>query len=1349
MPIAIKEFLLSDSISELSEKLNFNFDQIVLAGGGPPGPIGPQGVAGVAGPQGKRGDHWFVGATTIGLTADHDGSSDLKVQDLFLDSDGNVLKYFEISGSTGWTSTGINLKGPQGVEGVTGGSFEWKIYLASTAGNVVSTNGFYGPDFNPGTDNNDINFAIPTSTYKNSIFLGDPNWSYSYLEEFGTNPYQSNAAGSSAYVPKLTIVQKEVNSVGVNGLSFGAYGLTSGIGLQEVYGDTTSLTDSYSFVNAGFMTEPLGAGSHKTKWRLFSPRVPLEIRAGDEISSGSNVLPSSMRLISDEIVIRNYNLKNSIKIKPPLSVNDPDRIVGTVRELSINSWAELLSFSDSANNNIYSYIALQNEPGGIAQMVQHSHGNVVIGPTVGPVLNGDRPYSGSPGSVLGVGSPQALAIVRDITQPDTIDAAVRFIYPSEFRSFAGISGRRIDKIKSTWIGSIVPVRTKTTSAWPDLDYMVISSGLGSGFISGVTAGGRIGITNTVLHGDGNKGYVPQHAFHVSIIKDKWTTSAGWLGDTSMKTGPTGELDFFFAGFDVANIQSLSEASDSTKRRGVGIGFAAKEFVDVVGSTSLLAVIQTYYKGDSPHGSADTDNSAFTAPFAQGYGTPNLYLQPYNTPNNWGDESGNVAIGFVPNSVYDPGYPSAPGSTFAYYRGHYPFSKLSINGSITIAGKTSGFHTQFVTRPKNGILVEGPIIGGRGSTYSAKQYGNSWFGGAEFLNANPALPYGLGVQNINASFDKLVMAGNYTTKYSGYPSPFPEYSFSDMRTGIRMKYTGTYNSMEYNSPDFGFSTNRNTLLTPYSGRGGVGQLVAGPHHQLNDFTQIPYMIGGPGFTASKVVAEWASSGDLMRGYRTRQGGAGDSTLNAGPDPVLGWVFPAIGYENNTEYSSLKITDTISKEILYKDVSDLEKRYVFFNVDTAGGWDHVPAGSSIGERGGLRFRGIYYKIPTNKSICYLRSPGTYYGQYYDLVNTNGRLIRISNAQSLFYLNGFTWEGKEIPAQIAHRERAKRFDLTSSEPTSATTTIIPMKWDWNNMNPDGNGARSREAMKRFNYYWPSNFAYFDDGHYYGQEFTLITGDMSSNNSLYLDGTPPSEGFMKKWEYFTINNNYTISAAAPEGNRTLQVEEVSEGNLDPSTPEPYKSYSQGGAVGWNNNDRILKVKSKIVLPLAADSERLAPGTPWGPYDFNEKRSIISPANNIPTGINELGSSIERSSIAGNKLGTTIKSNTVYKFVWLPGDWQMEDFISYRNSVPTNPGGLDGRYRYFTKDSNAGTNNRTVPDYLITGIDGPKNDAIGDPALYDHSGAWVCIGMERLVRRNFFDYGAVNPIVKFADWDF
>lgn len=67
--INLLNILPGDSQNILIEKVNYNFDQILTAGGGPQGsqgirgatgPIGPQGIQGPTGPQGLRGARWYV-----------------------------------------------------------------------------------------------------------------------------------------------------------------------------------------------------------------------------------------------------------------------------------------------------------------------------------------------------------------------------------------------------------------------------------------------------------------------------------------------------------------------------------------------------------------------------------------------------------------------------------------------------------------------------------------------------------------------------------------------------------------------------------------------------------------------------------------------------------------------------------------------------------------------------------------------------------------------------------------------------------------------------------------------------------------------------------------------------------------------------------------------------------------------------------------------------------------------------------------------------------------------------------------------------------------------------------------
>ena len=55
--ITIKELLSADKVSNLVDKINFNFDQLLINGGGPPG---PKGLTGDTGPQGITGTRWYT-----------------------------------------------------------------------------------------------------------------------------------------------------------------------------------------------------------------------------------------------------------------------------------------------------------------------------------------------------------------------------------------------------------------------------------------------------------------------------------------------------------------------------------------------------------------------------------------------------------------------------------------------------------------------------------------------------------------------------------------------------------------------------------------------------------------------------------------------------------------------------------------------------------------------------------------------------------------------------------------------------------------------------------------------------------------------------------------------------------------------------------------------------------------------------------------------------------------------------------------------------------------------------------------------------------------------------------------
>jgi len=113
--ISIKELFGSDTITALTEKINYNFDQLILAGGGPEGPIGPTGNNGVAGPDGLRGSQWFGESGATG-TINQPTDGTFRENDFKLNTNGDVVYY----NNNIWNSAGINLTGPAGPTGSSG-----------------------------------------------------------------------------------------------------------------------------------------------------------------------------------------------------------------------------------------------------------------------------------------------------------------------------------------------------------------------------------------------------------------------------------------------------------------------------------------------------------------------------------------------------------------------------------------------------------------------------------------------------------------------------------------------------------------------------------------------------------------------------------------------------------------------------------------------------------------------------------------------------------------------------------------------------------------------------------------------------------------------------------------------------------------------------------------------------------------------------------------------------------------------------------------------------------------------------------------------------------------------------
>jgi hypothetical protein len=777
MPITIKEILNSDNMSGFVEKVNFNFDQLLLAGGGPPGPPGIQGIPGPVGVQGKRGDHWFTGASAFGQTADHGGTGALQIQDNFLDANGDVYNYFDLGGgSTGWTFSGINLMGPTGPTGLSGGGGGgWDLYLKeSPIGGAVGGAGYFGPKpiTTPGTL--DMDFLIPDSIKKNSVFLGDPTWSYDRLINFGWN-WNTGAADSTG-TPKLTIIQNNMNIGGFNGLAFGGYGLDTSPGTPAYYTSDVDTTDASDFTYLGYKQNPLGS-AYRSWFGMRALNAPIEINVGDPsftYTGGPSLMP--FRLTANNIKIASYEVgDNNAKVMEmyeDYGFNISGLFQNIVRGMSIHAKPTISAppigpnWTPTDNSSIYGYIGLQALEGAIGSTdgsygQEHAYGTVIIGPT----------YNTNQGSMIGVPTPQALGISRRITQGGSRDAAIRFM-------FDGVKGTTAGNVFSTTIGTIVPMRLFSEN----LDALVISAGVGSGLMGNrlVGSGGRIGISNNAL-----SAFIPQFPSHTSITWD------GQVFGGAMGTSPTvGDPNNpWYAGFDYKHKTNpfLLGTTSFQPRNDVGIGFAtvAENFNAPSGLTGgyyPMPWIQTYYV----EGYDEVPNDGM-AGRSQGINAPHLFMQ-------YGPEttSGNIGIGFKPDTVVSSA-----------------FSKLSIAGSVTI-GSTSGlYHTFGAIRRPNSILLEGALI--QGAVNYINQYDTTIFGSTATANAY--------ANNYTISGNGLIAGRIFLSRGFNGVTFAPDYALPDLKTGMQYdfntgnEYIGWLTSPRNLPASVGGPTAPDTATTP--------------------------------------------------------------------------------------------------------------------------------------------------------------------------------------------------------------------------------------------------------------------------------------------------------------------------------------------------------------------------------------------------------------------------------------------------------------------------------------------------------------------------------------------------------
>jgi len=277
--ISIKELFPADSLINAVEKINFNFDQVILGGGGPQGDTGVTGPAGGQGPVGDRGNYWFAGTTYGGVTGDAYGNP-LELGDGFVSSGGTVYIYSFTGGSTGWYNTGISLVGPSGPQGVTGGSFEWQYFRGATDIGVNSwiAATAYGATTTVSSNRDIISYV---GAEKNIVFMGSTGWAIDQLSDFGYFPTGSNL---QKQLPTLTVIQRYIDGDSVSGIAFGAVGLTSGTaGTLPTSGDLNEPVSALDFTYYGFettTTDPWYNGTLIQRAVIHSPKMPMAIKIG-------------------------------------------------------------------------------------------------------------------------------------------------------------------------------------------------------------------------------------------------------------------------------------------------------------------------------------------------------------------------------------------------------------------------------------------------------------------------------------------------------------------------------------------------------------------------------------------------------------------------------------------------------------------------------------------------------------------------------------------------------------------------------------------------------------------------------------------------------------------------------------------------------------------------------------------------------------------------------------------------------------------------------------------------------------------------------------------------------------
>lgn len=280
MAITIQDLLASDTISQAVDKINFNFDQLLLNGGGPIGPAGPIGPPGPIGGRGERGTEWYEGTDDPNVTPPT--LSPLKA-DYYLQSNGDVWEYTGLT----WSLTGINLTGPQGPAGASVG---WSQFGNNPYGTYAATfqNVLYPAPITVGVTAQ--NGAVAATV----IGALGPNDTSTNPSAFKLNT--TIAGDIDASVVSMLVHQKDTSAAAIKFMGGGAIpgDYFEQLNLANLSSIGLGVDDSI-FVNVPKqITKPIGSVSDTYGLNIFTQYKAQEYRAGRSIDFITGNLGSTL-----------------------------------------------------------------------------------------------------------------------------------------------------------------------------------------------------------------------------------------------------------------------------------------------------------------------------------------------------------------------------------------------------------------------------------------------------------------------------------------------------------------------------------------------------------------------------------------------------------------------------------------------------------------------------------------------------------------------------------------------------------------------------------------------------------------------------------------------------------------------------------------------------------------------------------------------------------------------------------------------------------------------------------------------------------------------------------------------